>query len=60
MIKQDFVNHLETHIEALLLLINEHMLAGGDIEEDSQRLCLINRLNAFGYAVNGIEDSDMK
>jgi hypothetical protein len=57
---QKFASLLESHIEALYLLIDEHMLPGGDIEEDSQRLCLINRLNSFGYSINGIEDSDMK
>jgi len=57
---QKLATLLESHIEALYSLIDENMLPGGDIEEDSQRLCLINRLNRFVNSIYGISDSDMK
>jgi hypothetical protein len=58
--REEFVNNLQTHLFELFLLIDSHMLPGRDTEEDSQRLCLINRLRVFKYSVNGIHDSDMK
>ena len=56
---QDFINELHARIDGLHDFICEHMDGRGDKEEDCQRLYVLNRLNAFRYAVHGIAKEDM-
>ncbi len=51
---KDKLNDLIWEIEQLI----EKMPYKGDSENESQKVCLTNRLNEFYYSVNGIEDED--
>jgi len=54
-----FQAELENKISEIENLI-EQMPYKGDKCETSQKICLTQALNEFGYAVNGIEQSDLK
>lgn len=55
---QDFKEQLEFHISEIEDLI--HSLPDkGNSEEESQKVCLQNRLNDLYYTVNGVEQSDL-
>lgn len=58
--KRKFIQLIDIHIDALNVLINQHMRDDGDVEVDSQKMCLLNRLNAFENSVNGVHETDMK
>lgn len=51
---------LEIHTNKLLILIDKHMKDDGLKECDSQRICLLNRLNDLEYTINGIQEEDLK
>ena len=55
----EFKEELKNQISCLEDLIHS-MPYKGDSEEESQKVCLQNRLNDFYYTVNGIEDSDLE
>jgi len=50
---------LEAKAEENRSIIESNMPSRGLKECNCQQLCLLNRLNDFTYAVNGIEQSDM-
>lgn len=50
---------LEDKAEEIREIIESYMPSKGDVEEDCQRLCLIHRLNALEYTINGIEEDDL-
>ncbi len=56
---EKFKKRIEALIEKIEDLIDE-MPYQGDSEEESQKVYLINQLNEFSYAVNGIKESDLK
>lgn len=56
---EKFKRRIETLIERIEDIINE-MPYQGDSEEKSQKIYLINQLNQFSYAVNGVRESDFK
>lgn len=47
-------------IELFRTEIDEVLLHDGDKEEDSQRICVLNKLNELEHVTNGIELSDLK
>jgi hypothetical protein len=51
---------LNYHINSITKLINDGLVDDGDIEADSQRLCVLNRVCAIDSAVNGITVDDLK
>ena len=48
-----------SHTAALGALVLEHVEKGGDTEESSQQLVLLNRLRKVDFAANGLAESDM-
>lgn len=50
---------LHRGIESLRKIIEANVAQKGDRSEDCQKLLLIERLNDFEYAVNGLEQSDL-
>ena len=56
---EKFKKRIEALIEKIEDLIDE-MPYQGDSEEESQKVYLINQLNEFSYAVNGVKESDFK
>lgn len=50
---------LDRGIESLREIIEANIAQKGDRSEDCQKLLLIERLNDFEYAVNGLEQSDL-
>lgn len=57
--KNSVTSQLEFHIDLLSNLIEKHFINTGDCEDDSQKVCLTNRLNALQISVNGIENNDL-
>lgn len=57
--KTEFKNKVETLVFDIEDIINE-MPYKGDSETESQKIYLINQLNQFSYAVNGVEDEDFE
>lgn len=53
----EFVEQAESLTDQLRVLI-EQMPSKGLVEEDCQKLCLINRLNDLEYTINGTTDED--
>lgn len=53
-----FKNRLQKMADKISKVIAK-MPEKGLIEEDSQKLVLINRLRQFEFAINGIESSDL-
>jgi len=51
---------LEDKAEEIGAIIRGEMPSKGDIEEDCQRLYLLNRLSEFEHAVKGITENDLK
>ena len=47
-------------VEQLNNLINSSLADGGDTEDTSQKLCLLNRLGNFEYAITGTTQADMQ
>ena len=56
---EKFKKRIEALIEKIEDLIDE-MPYRGDSEKESQKVYLLNQLNEFSYAVNGIKESDLK
>ena len=56
---QDFKTELENKAQELKDFINEVMPDNGLKCEQSQKVCLLNALNSFEHAINGIEDEDL-
>ena len=56
---EEFHERIESLIEEIEDLISE-MPYKGDSETKSQKIYLINQLNQFHYAVNGIEEEDFE
>jgi hypothetical protein len=54
---EKFKRKVDALIEKIEDIINE-MPYHGDSEEESQKIYLINQLNQFSYAVNGVKESD--
>lgn len=56
---EKFKKRIEALIEKIEDLIDE-MPYRGDSEKESQKVYLLNQLNEFSYAVNGVKESDFK
>jgi hypothetical protein len=50
---------LETKTEEILSLIYSNIPSKGDTEDECQRHYLVNCLNKFNHAINGIEQADL-
>jgi len=57
--KENFKRKVEELISQIEDVIDE-MPAKRYKETESQKICLINELHKFAYAVNGVEDSDFE
>jgi len=61
---KDQLPHLQAalnyHINSITKLINDGLVDDGDIEANSQRICVLNRVCAIDSAVNGITVDDLK
>ena len=55
--RKDFKDKVEALVSQIEDVISK-MPYKGDSENESQKIYLINQLNQFTYAVNGVEDSD--
>lgn len=55
-----FKTLLEEHVDSMRRLVDACMQHDGDKEEDSQRICVLNRLRRLDSNIIGITDSDMK
>jgi frataxin-like iron-binding protein CyaY len=55
--KIEFKNRVEDLVSQIEDIINK-MPYKGDSETESQKIYLMNKLNQFSYAVNGVEDED--
>jgi hypothetical protein len=56
--RAEFVEKAESLTDHLRLLF-EQMPSKGDVEEDCQRLCLINRLSDLEHYITGTEPEDL-
>lgn len=57
--KNSVVSQFEFHLDSLSYLVDKYLIDDGCCDADSQKVCLINRLNNLQMYVNGIEDSDL-
>ena len=57
--KTEFKSKVEELISQIEDVISE-MPYKGDSERESQKIYLVNQLNQFIYAVNGVEDEDFE
>lgn len=55
--KEEFKNKVEDLVSQIEDIIKE-MPYRGDSEIESQKIFLLNQLNQFSYAVNGVRDED--
>ena len=53
-----FQKQCDPHLDALRELIGQ-VNEGGDTEETSQKLTLLNGLNQFEMALNGVQEEDL-
>lgn len=56
---QKFKHECGIHLERIRTLVDRKMKNEGSKEEDSQKICLTNRLDSLQAAVNGVEDQDI-
>lgn len=56
---EELMQILDDKTEEIRDIIEANMPSNGDIEEDCQRLCLLNRLSDFEQYVSGIVDDDL-
>ena len=55
----ELIGALEEKANDIRFIIESIMPSKGDKEEYCQRLCLLNRLSDFEYAINGITSNDL-
>ena len=60
MTHQKITTTLGIHLDEIRNLIDSNLKDSGDIESDSQKLVVLNRLADLARAVNGISEDDLK
>ncbi len=54
------MDELEYLTGEIRTVIEHHMPSKGDVEEDCQRLCVLNSLSTLEHTINGIESADLE